>query len=61
MSGESWTPYKHKTPESNKSDGFLAVADRYQRFGCDFYLASYHHFCHLLKDDYEAAQRLLAI
>ena len=41
--------------------GFLAVADRYQRFGCDFYLASYYHFCHLLRDDYEAAQRLLAI
>ncbi|NEQ64343.1 MAG: hypothetical protein F6K21_02370 [Symploca sp. SIO2D2] len=40
--------------------GFLAVADRYQKFGCDFYLASYYHFSYLINDDYEAAKRIMA-
>jgi len=40
--------------------GFLAIADRYQKFGCDFYLASYYHFAYLLNQDYEAAQKIMA-
>ncbi|GAP99569.1 hypothetical protein [Leptolyngbya sp. NIES-2104] len=40
--------------------GFLAIADRYQKFGCDFYLASYYHFSYLVGKDYEAAVALLA-
>jgi hypothetical protein len=40
--------------------GFLAVADRYLQFGCDFYIASYYHFCHLLNQDYQAAQRIMS-
>jgi hypothetical protein len=40
--------------------GFLAVADRYQKFGCDFYIASYYHFSYLLKSDYETAKRIMA-
>jgi hypothetical protein len=40
--------------------GFLAVADRYQQHGCDFYVASYYHFAYLLHHDYEVARRLLA-
>ncbi|MGB7440799.1 MAG: hypothetical protein WA919_07000 [Coleofasciculaceae cyanobacterium] len=40
--------------------GFLAVADRYQKFGCDFYLASYYHFSYLINQDYETAQRIMA-
>ena len=40
--------------------GFLAVAERYAKFGCDFYLASYYHFAYLLGDDYAAAKRLMA-
>lgn len=39
--------------------GFLAVADRYEKFGCSFYLASYYHFCYLLNDDYETAQQIM--
>lgn len=39
--------------------GFLAVADRYQKFGCDFYLASYYHFSYLLNEDYEVAQQIM--
>jgi hypothetical protein len=39
--------------------GFLAVADRYEKFGCNFYLASYYHFCYLLNDDYEAAKQIM--
>lgn len=38
---------------------FLAVADRYQKFGCDFYLASYYHFSYLINSDYEAAKRIM--
>ena len=41
-------------------DGFLAVADRYQQYNCDFYLASYYHFAYLRNQDYETAQRLMA-
>ena len=40
--------------------GFLAVADRYQKFGCDFYLASYYHFSYLINEDYEIAKRMMA-
>jgi len=39
--------------------GFLAVADRYEKFGCNFYLASYYHFCYLLNEDYEAAKLIM--
>jgi hypothetical protein len=39
--------------------GFLAVADRYQKFGCDFYLASYYHFSYLINSDYEVAKRIM--
>lgn len=39
--------------------GFLAVADRYQKFGCDFYLASYYHFSYLIGQDYETAQGIM--
>jgi hypothetical protein len=49
--GEKWVPRY----------GFLAVADRYRRFRCDFYLASYYHFCYLLHEDYETARRLLGM
>jgi hypothetical protein len=40
--------------------GFLAVADRYQKFGSDFYLANYYHFCYLLNEDYQIAQSIMA-
>lgn len=40
--------------------GFLAVADRYQKFGCDFYIANYYHFSYLVSQDYEVAQRIMA-
>ncbi|WNZ25844.1 hypothetical protein HJG54_25420 [Leptolyngbya sp. NK1-12] len=40
--------------------GFLAIADRYQKFGCDFYLASYYHFSYLVGKDYEKAVQILA-
>ncbi|QZZ19933.1 hypothetical protein J5X98_21960 [Leptothermofonsia sichuanensis E412] len=39
--------------------GFLAVADRYQKFGCDFYLASYYHFSYLIGTDYETAREVM--
>jgi hypothetical protein len=39
--------------------GFLAVADRYQKFGCDFYLASYYHFSYLIGEDYEVARAVM--
>ncbi len=39
--------------------GFLAVADRYQKFGCNFYLASYYHFSYLINEDYKAAKRIM--
>jgi hypothetical protein len=35
------------------------VADRYQKFGCDFYLASYYHFSYLLNEDYEAGKKIM--
>lgn len=47
------------TEESDARYGFLAIADRYQKFNCDFYLASYYHFSYLLNDDYEAAKNIL--
>jgi hypothetical protein len=40
--------------------GFMAIADRYQKFGCDFYLASYYHFSYLIGKDYEKATAALA-
>jgi hypothetical protein len=40
--------------------GFLAVADRYEKGGCHFYLASYYHFAYLLQEDYEAAKHIMA-
>jgi hypothetical protein len=40
--------------------GFLAVADRYQKLGCDFYLANYYHFSYLIDSDYEEASRIMA-
>ncbi len=39
--------------------GFLAIADRYQQFGCDFYLASYYHFSYLIGEDYETAKAVM--
>lgn len=39
--------------------GFLAVADRYEKFGYSFYLASYYHFCYLLNDDYKSAKQIM--
>lgn len=39
--------------------GFLAVADRYQQFDCDFYLASYYHFSYLINEDYQAALKIM--
>jgi hypothetical protein len=39
--------------------GFLAVADRYQKFDCDFYIANYYHFSYLVREDYEVAQRIM--
>jgi hypothetical protein len=40
--------------------GFMAIADRYKKFGCDFYLASYYHFSYLIGEDYEKATAALA-
>jgi hypothetical protein len=39
--------------------GFLAIADRYQKFGYDFYLASYYHFSYLINKDYEVAELIM--
>lgn len=39
--------------------GFLAVADRYQNHGCDFYIASYYHFSYLVGRDYERSQQIM--
>ena len=39
--------------------GFLAVADRYQKYGCDFYHACYYHFSYLIGEDYEVAKRIM--
>jgi hypothetical protein len=39
--------------------GFMAIADRYQKFDCAFYLASYYHFAYLLGSDYERAVAIL--
>ena len=38
--------------------GVLAVADRYQEHGCDFYIASYYHFSYLIGAEYERSQTL---
>jgi hypothetical protein len=40
--------------------GFLAIADRYQKFDCDFYIASYYHFSYLIGRDYERAVTVLS-
>ncbi|WP_211175921.1 hypothetical protein [Brasilonema sp. UFV-L1] len=47
------------TDEWGARYGFLAIADRYQKFGCNFYLASYYHFSYLINDDYEAAKKIM--
>ncbi|MBW4443832.1 MAG: hypothetical protein KME10_21900 [Plectolyngbya sp. WJT66-NPBG17] len=47
------------TQASDARYGFLAIADRYQKFGCDFYLASYYHFSYFVGRDYEAAVEIL--
>ena len=47
------------TKESDARYGFLAIADRYTKFNCDFYLANYYHFSYLVNADYEAAKRIL--
>lgn len=47
------------TQPSDARYGFLAIADRYQKFGCQFYLANYYHFAYLVGSDYEAAVALL--
>lgn len=39
--------------------GFLAIADRYQNHGCDFYLASYYHFSYLIGEDYEKGVKIM--
>ncbi|MEC4817450.1 MAG: hypothetical protein SAK29_29900 [Scytonema sp. PMC 1069.18] len=41
--------------------GFLAIADRYQKFDCSFYLASYYHFSYLINEDYEVAKNIMAV
>ncbi|GAP98004.1 hypothetical protein [Leptolyngbya sp. NIES-2104] len=48
------------TEPSDARYGFIAIADRYQKFGCDFYLASYYHFAYLIGRDYEVAVTILA-
>jgi hypothetical protein len=47
------------TDEWGARYGFLAVADRYEKFGCSFYLASYYHFCYLINEDYEVAVQIM--
>lgn len=47
------------TDEWGARYGFLAVADRYEKFGCSFYLASYYHFCYLINEDYEVAREIM--
>ena len=47
------------TEERDARYGFLAIADRYQKYSCDFYLASYYHFSYLLNQDYEAAREIM--
>ncbi|BAZ07174.1 hypothetical protein [Calothrix sp. NIES-3974] len=47
------------TTEQDARYGFLAVADRYKKFGCNFYLASYYHFCYLINEDYEVAKQIM--
>ncbi len=47
------------TEEEDARYGFLAIADRYQKYGCDFYLASYYHFAYLLNQDYETAREMM--
>jgi hypothetical protein len=39
--------------------GFLAVADRYQNHGCDFFLANYYHFVYLVHEDFETAKHIM--
>ena len=47
------------TRPSDARYGFIAIADRYQKFGCNFYLASYYHFAYLVGSDYETAVTIL--
>ncbi len=39
--------------------GFLAVAERYQNHGCEFYVASYYHFSYLVGREYEMAREIM--
>jgi hypothetical protein len=39
--------------------GFLAVADRYQNYGCDFFLANYYRFVYLVHADFETAKHIM--
>lgn len=48
------------TQPSDARFGFIAIADRYQKFNCDFYLASYYHFAYLVGSDYETAVAILS-
>lgn len=41
--------------------GFLAIADRYQKFGCDFYIANYYHFSYLIGADYKKGREIMGI
>lgn len=47
------------TEEGDARYGFIAICDRYQKYHCDFYLASYYHFSYLLNQDYEAARKIM--
>lgn len=47
------------TQPSDARYGFIAIADRYQKFDYDFYLASYYHFAYLVGSDYETAVTVL--
>lgn len=40
--------------------GFVAIADRYHKFDCEFYLASYYHFAYLIGKDYDKAVTILS-
>jgi hypothetical protein len=48
------------TQPSDAQYGFMAIADHYQKFDCDFYIASYYHFSYLIGKDYEVAVKTLS-
>ena len=47
------------TEESDARYGFLAIADLYQKFNSEFYLANYYHFSYLVNSDFEVAKNIL--